>query len=131
MVTKNEDFSQCIASIVYLQRMIAVFRHKFAVCLISSVLFLAFGLKTTLAIGSKWSSVYLALEDEAPSEEDQNAKEEKTNRTAKKMWYFEMPEIKQTSTKDPIAWEAHNKVYLLAIISEPHIAIPTEPPEFI
>ena len=47
------------------------------------------------------------------------------------MWYFEMPEINQSSVKDPIAWEAHNKVYLLAIISEPPISIPTEPPEMI
>ena len=111
--------------------MIAVFRHNFAICVFTSMLFLAFGLKTSFSLGSKWSAVYLAMEDEVPSEEDQNAKEEKTNRSVKKMWYFEMPEINQSSVKDPIAWEAHNKVYLLAIISEPPISIPTEPPEMI
>lgn len=108
--------------------MVAIFRCKIVICLFSMVLFLGFGLKATVSIG-KWSAFYLAMEDESLTEEEKNTKKEKSGRSAKKIWYVASPETDQLWSKISIATEAHNKVYLLAKLSEPHIAIPTEPPE--
>ncbi|WP_146610837.1 hypothetical protein [Pedobacter cryoconitis] len=96
--------------------------------LFSMVLFFGFGLKATVSVG-KWSAFYLAMEDESLADEEKNTKKEKSDRSAKKMWYLESPETDQLWLKISLATEAHNKVYLLAKLSEPHIAISTEPPE--
>jgi len=108
--------------------MVAVFRYKIVICLFSMVLFLAFGFKATVSIG-KWSAFYLTMEDESLTDAEKNTKKEKSDRSAKKMWYLESTETDQLWSKISIATEAHNKVYLLAKLSEPHIAISTEPPE--
>jgi hypothetical protein len=108
--------------------MVTVFSYKIVICLFSIVLFFGFGLKATVSIG-KWSAFYLAMEDESLTDVEKNTKKEKSDRYAKKMWYLESPETDQLWSKISIAMEAHNKVYLLAKLSEPHIAISTEPPE--
>lgn len=108
--------------------MVTVFSYKIVIFLFSMVLFLGFGLKATVSIG-KWSAFYLAMEDESLTDVEKNTKKEKSDRSAKKMWYLESPETDQLWSKISIATEAHNKVYLLAKLSEPHIAISTEPPE--
>lgn len=108
--------------------MVAVFRRKILICLFSMVLFFAFGLKATASIG-RWSSFYLVMEDEPVTEEEKNTKKENSGRSAKKMWYVGSTDTDLFWSKIYIATEAHNKRYLVARLSEPHIAIPTEPPE--
>lgn len=108
--------------------MVRVFSYKIVICLFSMVLFFGFGLKATVSIG-KWSAFYLAMEDESLTDEQENTKKEKSDRSAKKMWYLESPETDQLWSKIYSAAEAHNKVYLLAKLSAPYIAISIEPPE--
>lgn len=108
--------------------MVAIFRCKIVIFLFSIVLFWGFGLKATASIG-KWSTFYQAMEDESLTEEEKNTNKEKFGRSGKKMWYVESEDRDQLWSKISIATEAHNKVYLFAKPSEPHIAIPTEPPD--
>lgn len=125
-----EEFLAIGRTTLSLCGMAMFFRHKIVVYLFSAALFFAFGLKTVVSIGSKWSIALIEMEDEFPSEEDKSAKEEKSGRSVKKMWYFDVPSLGQISAKDLGYSEAHNRVYLLAIISEPLITILIEPPEF-
>jgi hypothetical protein len=111
--------------------MTAIFRHRFVVYLFTVTLFLGFGLKTAITIGSKFSVIYMEVEDELPTEKDQNTKEEKSSRSAKKLWYFDVPNLHQLTDKEPVAKEAHNRVYLFAKIAEPFITILIEPPELV
>lgn len=70
------------------------------------------------------------MEDKQSSEEDKGNKEDKSGRTAKKTWDCSSPNSHQTYSKEPIVSEAHDRVYLLAIISEPLIPIHCEPPNY-
>ena len=69
------------------------------------------------------------MEDKQSSEEDKGAKDDKSGRTAKKTWDCSSPNPHQTYSKEPFVSEAHDRVYLLAIINEPLISILSEPPE--
>ncbi|SOD15050.1 hypothetical protein [Pedobacter xixiisoli] len=109
--------------------MIAFFRHRFTIYFLSSFLFLGFFLKANSFFGCKWSNIVCELEEQQPSEDEKGAKEDKSGRTIKKTWDISSPNPNQPYSKEPIINEAHNRVYLLAIITEPLIAILSEPPE--
>lgn len=108
--------------------MIAFFRHRFTIYILSSFLFLGFFLKANSFLGCKWSVLICEMEDKQSSEEDKGTKED-SGRTAKKTWDYSSPNLYQTYSKEPLVSEAHDRVYLLAIINEPLISILSEPPE--
>jgi len=111
--------------------MIGVFRKRWIMYVLSIGLFLGFGLKTGISITSKLSCLISTLKNEQPSEEEDKAKEDNSGRIAKKILFFELPDLNKLSFKDPIALEAHNRVYLFALIAGPSMAIPTQPPELV
>lgn len=115
-----------------LQTMIALFKNKISIYLFSALLFFSFAVKTSVCLGKQWSVVFIDTDDEHPNEEEnQGKKDNKSLRMVRKAWYFQWPENHTYFTKEPATWEAHNSVYLLAIISEPLIPIITQPPEFV
>ncbi|UYQ91975.1 hypothetical protein MKQ68_17970 [Chitinophaga horti] len=98
--------------------------------MISAILFLGFGLKASVSVAGKYkcSNISMEMESKSSAEEGKNSKEDKSGRSSKKMCYFDVPNLHQLAY-NPTTSEAHNRVYLLAIISEPYLSIPIEPPE--
>ncbi len=90
---------------------------------------LGFFLKANSFFGCKWSNLVCELEEKQPLEDEKGSKEDKSGRTIKKTWDFSSPSPYPPYAKEPIINEAHNRVYLLAIITAPLIAILSEPPE--
>lgn len=62
-------------------------------------------------------------------EDEKGAKEDKSGRTIKKTWDLSSPNANQSYSKVPMVSESHDRVYLLAIITAPLIAVLSEPPE--
>lgn len=108
-----------------------IFRNRFIVYFLSSFLFLGFFLKANSFFGCKWYNLVCELEEKQPLEDEEGAKEDKSGRTIKKTWDLSSPNTHQTYSKHHTASEAHNRVYLMAIIAEPLIAILSEPPEIV
>ena len=73
--------------------------------------------------------MFVSAEDEQITEEGKSDKEKKSGRMAKKMPFAEFADLQHPALKNEKAFEAHNRVYLLSMSSEPLIAILTEPPE--
>ncbi len=109
--------------------MIGVFRHKLVVYLFVAGLFVGFGLKTGISISNKIYYLFISAEDDQVFEEGKCDKDKKSGRMAKKMPFAEFADIEHPALKNERAFEAHNRVYLLLMCSEPLIAILTEPPE--
>jgi len=111
--------------------MIAFFRSKYSILIFSGLLLFGFSLKTSVCLEKKWSIIFADIEDDLGAEEESSAKNEsKSGNMARKAWYFQWHSNHHYATKEPSGWEAHNSVYLLAVLSEPKIAILTQPPEF-
>lgn len=112
--------------------MIALFKNKISIYLFSALLFFSFAVKTSICLGKQWSVVLIDTDDEHPSEDESKGKKDhKSLRTPRKAWYFQWSENHSYFIKEPSNWEAHNSVYLLAIITEPLIVIFTQPPELV
>lgn len=109
--------------------MIRFFRYKLVVYLLVSGLFLGFGLKTAISISNKIYCMVVSAEDDQVLEEGKSDKEKKSGRITKKMPFAEFADLEHPALKNERAFEAHNRVYLLLMSSEPLIAILTEPPE--
>lgn len=80
-------------------------------------------------ITSKLSCLSIAWEDNQPSEEEKNAKEDKSKRLAKKIWFFEGEAFGKSSAWAAAVADAEEDVYLQLNVPEPLIAMPIEPPE--
>ncbi|MCK7555820.1 hypothetical protein MKQ70_12650 [Chitinophaga sedimenti] len=107
----------------------AFFRHSIIVYLFSIALCAGFGLRAGLCVAGKWCMASIEMEDKFAAEKDKSAKEDKSGRPDKKMMYYDVPGAHPFSHLRT-ATEAHNRVYLLAIITAPLIPVPIEPPEF-
>jgi len=107
--------------------MMAFLRHRFIICFLSSFLLLGFVLKANSVFGCKWSNLVCELEEKQPLEDDNGPKEDQSVRFTKKLWASSSPH--QLYTKVLITSEAHQRIYLMSVITPPLIAILSEPPE--
>lgn len=109
--------------------MMSFFRNRFTVFLISTFLLLGFFIKASNHYGCKWNNLTCEAEEKQLAEEEKCSKEEKSSRSVKKNWdYSSTPFHLSTKLCATMAQEAHNRVYLLALISKPLIPIHCEPP---
>lgn len=109
--------------------MIAFFRLKFVAFLLGGALFFGFGLKASVEISGKFSCFLQCLEDDQQLEKEKSDNDEKQTRKAKKNWDVQALEFGQVFSRNPIAWGAAERAYLMATLLEPLIAIPIQPPK--
>ncbi|WP_138730439.1 hypothetical protein [Pedobacter helvus] len=109
--------------------MIAFFRHRFTIYILSSFLLLGFFLKASSCFGCKWYNLVCELEEKQPLEDEESTKDDKSGRAIKKTWDISSAHPHQTFSNISIVNEAHNRVYLLSIVNAPLLSVLSEPPE--